>query len=300
MCSPVPLSNLTTIGLFNKGKEQQAENALRRVRRGSVDENAMRKELDDMIEANYLEMAMKKLAVFMDLWRGTNLVYLGSLFRLTVSVVPCSPSLVVSSKQQQVTPAWSITRRYVFSCFCLTAVLLFDCRFETLCRQHYYHVCGTDRMYNLLLPRPSSRTSNHPHDRRLRPEYVHVRGCLGVYRLADIDCRRSMSCGIRLHLQPVPCRHYYPVRLCRRDRNPESASSCLLVGSAIRRFLLCDMDRCIYPSILYQSRQTRLGAKYSLYSTSLTNSQIRLVTVPRKLDHRNLHLLHSRDQGSNS
>ena len=102
-----------TIGLLNKGKEQQAENALRRVRGGSVDEAAMRKELDDMIEANSLEMAMKRSAVFMDLWRGTNLVSLGSLFRLTVSAVPFSPSLVVSSKRQLAPPSWSITPPYV-------------------------------------------------------------------------------------------------------------------------------------------------------------------------------------------
>lgn len=119
MSFPFQLFNLTIIGLLNKGKEQQAENALRRVRGGSVDETAMRKELDDMIEANSLEMAMKKSAVFMDLWRGTNLVWLGSPFMLTVSGVPFSPSLVVSSKLQLVPPSWLITRRHVRTC-CLS------------------------------------------------------------------------------------------------------------------------------------------------------------------------------------
>jgi hypothetical protein len=57
-----------------KGREQQAENALRRIRGAQVDDTAIRKELEDINEANALEKAMVKGVTLFDLFRGINRV----------------------------------------------------------------------------------------------------------------------------------------------------------------------------------------------------------------------------------
>ena len=61
-------------GLVLKGREQQAENTLRRIRGSSCDKAAMRKELDNINEANALEKAMAKFVSLIDLSRGTQRV----------------------------------------------------------------------------------------------------------------------------------------------------------------------------------------------------------------------------------
>jgi hypothetical protein len=58
-----------------KGREQQAENALRRIRGAQVDDTAIRKELEDINEANALENAMVKGVTLFDLFRGINRVH---------------------------------------------------------------------------------------------------------------------------------------------------------------------------------------------------------------------------------
>ena len=60
-------------GLVLKGREQQAENALRRIRGSSYDETAMRKEMDISYD-NGLEMAMAKSVSLIDVFRGTQRV----------------------------------------------------------------------------------------------------------------------------------------------------------------------------------------------------------------------------------
>jgi hypothetical protein len=61
-----------------KGREQQAERALRRIRGAKVDESAIHKEIDDINEANALEKAMKKGITLFDLFRGVNRVHASS------------------------------------------------------------------------------------------------------------------------------------------------------------------------------------------------------------------------------
>ena len=58
-----------------KGREQQAENALRRIRGAQVDDTAIRKELEDINEANAFEKAMGKGVTLFDLFRGVNRVH---------------------------------------------------------------------------------------------------------------------------------------------------------------------------------------------------------------------------------
>jgi len=71
----IPYESLAYSGLVMKGREQQAENALGRIRGAQVDDTAIRKELEDINEANALEKAMVKGVTLFDLFRGINRVH---------------------------------------------------------------------------------------------------------------------------------------------------------------------------------------------------------------------------------
>jgi len=81
-----------------KGREQQAERALRRIRGAKVEETAIRREIDDINEANALEKAMTKGITLFDLFRGVNRVH-ASLHYANGREEPCFVLLVVCSKQ---------------------------------------------------------------------------------------------------------------------------------------------------------------------------------------------------------
>lgn len=96
-----------------KGREQQAERALRRIRGAKVDESAIHKEIDDINEANALEKAMKKGITLFDLFRGVNRVHASSN-KADIREERYFVLLAACSKQRQA-PLFSSTTPPTFS-----------------------------------------------------------------------------------------------------------------------------------------------------------------------------------------
>lgn len=96
-----------------KGREQQAERALRRIRGAKVDESAIHKEIDDINEANALEKAMKKGITLFDLFRGVNRVHASSN-KADIREEHYFALLAACSKQRQ-DPLFSSTTPRTFS-----------------------------------------------------------------------------------------------------------------------------------------------------------------------------------------
>jgi MFS family permease len=164
-CTFLPVKHRANIkGLISKGREQQAGNALRRIRGGHVPETAIQKELEDINEAHALEMALKKSRVsLLDLFRGVE--------RVTSIEVHFSDSLATHPSLYRL---WfdANGHRFYFLDQLLVLLLSRRWRIASVRRQYHHDGCRSHRLHDFVLLGPYPRTSDHSHDGFFLAKYL--------------------------------------------------------------------------------------------------------------------------------